>query len=261
LPGKRFFTTITDMKTHPRIVFSSVLWLLVFGLSTAAAQNINGIYPILSDPGIPDGEEIRYQTTSGDDVSYSLLRVSLGTSEVGEVFLVENRDDEIRRVVTVRRDGLIPLESSSLSQVNRSAYESSTRLLQAPATGEDEVFVLSVEDISFLLRGYPFDSPRRLTLHLLGQSGEDGGFSLDVVYRREESLDVLGREYQAHKLELVTSLPGAMAIFRGAIPKTFLWFNAEAPHQLLRYEGSAGFGSGDELVTEMVSYRRVSNSP
>jgi hypothetical protein len=241
---------------NPRKAFAVILFIQV--LFSSNAQNISSIVPALSDPGIPDGEEIRYISTVGDEVSYSTLRVRHESRDDIQLFMVENIDAENERQVLITRRGMIPLESNSLSRVDNATYENSTRLLRAPTVSGEEIFVLSIDDLTFLLRGYPFDDPRRLALRILGQGGADEGFSLEVVYRRKERIEVQGVEYQAHKLELVANLPGAMALFRGAIPKTFLWFSDEAPHQLLRYEGGAGFGSSDELVTEMISYRRIS---
>ncbi len=243
-----------DMKTRLTLL-SIFVGFLIAGIS---AQNISSISPALSDPGIPDGEEIRYITRSEDETSFSTTLVTHDTSELGTLYIVSDRDDERERLVTISRPGMIPLSSDSLSRVNQAAYESRTRLIEAPVVGNDEIFALGNDDLSFLLRGYPFDSPRRLSLHFLGQSGEESGFSLDVVHRRQERIELESGSYQAHKLELVANLPGAMSIFRAAIPKTFLWFNAEAPHQLLRFQGSAGFGDNSEIVTEMISYRRIS---
>lgn len=210
---------------------------------------------MIQDPGFEDGEESRYVIRSGDEIRYSRTVINRISREDSRYYEITSFDETGERTLVVTPRNLLPLETRVVNRIGDTEYSTGTLVSSHPRLASDQVFVIGLEDLQVILRGYPFTNPRSLRLKILGQNGEDNGFSLTVEYRRQERLELPAGTFTAHKLEIVTRLPGAMSIFRGAIPKNYLWFNSEAPHQLLKAEGAGSFGSGETQVSELVDYQ------
>ena len=219
----------------------------------------------LRDPRIPSGEESSYVTWVNDTVQYSRTIVRILEDE--NAYQFQDNDGEQEITLVVSRAGFIPIRNETITRNDKAEYSETTSIARAPRLGIDEVLVLSFTDLPYLLRAYPFSNPETLTVYTLDQSAseeEDEGesFSIQVEYRGSETVTANVVEYNAHKLEIVFKLPGIAAIFAGAIPKTYLWYEARPPHRLVRYEGPTDFNFGGEtktFVTELVRSRILSD--
>lgn len=233
----------------------SILLLSLFLVFTGLNLSSESGSPIIRDPGFIHGEESRYIIRSGDEVSYSRTVINRIVRDERLYYEITSFNENGERTLILDSQALIPMETYSLNRNGDSEYSSSTKVNTHPRIAANEVFLIGLEDLSVILRGYPFQNPQSLQIKILGQGGDDSGFSLSVEYRKQERLELPGGNFTAHKLEVVTRLPGAMSIFRGAIPKNYLWFNSQAPHQLLKREGAGGFGSGETQISELVDFQ------
>lgn len=202
----------------------------------------------LKDPGLPDGERLVYRTQEGEKIFQTRMEIQR-SADAGVLTLV-SESPELRMEVVMDAPGFRPRKNTSWQKHLQSAYRTETQLEQAPPLGRGEILVLKTSELPFLLRGYPFDRPETLGVVILGNP-RDSGFRLEVQYRGQEDVTVQGRPRKAHKLELVTHLSGAMAFFGGMIPKVYFWYSTSAPHLLLKYQGSSGFGGSKPLTMEL----------
>lgn len=219
----------------------------------------------LRDPRIPDSEESSYITRIDGEVSYSRTVVQVMEDENAYEF--RNSDQDSESVLVVSRQGLIPIRGEVVTKTDSVEFTELTTVQRPPRLGRDVILLLSFDNIPYLLRGYPFSNPRTLEISTLSpESGSEGAgeddsgedFSIQIEYRGRETISANRVSYGAYKLELVFKLPGIAAIFAGAIPKTFLWYEAKAPYRLLRHEGPTDFNFGGEqmtFVTELLSSR------
>lgn len=208
----------------------------------------------LTDPQIPDGETIRYRVTQGDIEEYVYHIVTHDVFDGKNCYLLEEQSlDEISKSYLTRDPFLsLYLEQKKLS--GRAPSTTTRRLDSTPRMGENELAMLDMADMAFLLRGYPFDKPRTLNVLLLDSDQEESEtMSFKIQPRGNEKISLNGRSFDAHKLELKIEMKGAMALFSGMIPKTYLWYDRGNGHRLLKYTGSAGPGT-DEILMEMVDY-------
>jgi len=140
---------------------------------------------------------------------------------------------------------------------DRSEIQSGTELLSLPILNDNEIPILDMSDMAHVLRAYPFNNPIDMKLLFLGESGDEmGDIAFWIKYIDEDRISLNSQDYESYKLELKAELSGALKLFSGMIPKTFLWFNKESPHYLLKMEGSEGPGADNAIRVEMISYTK-----
>jgi len=149
----------------------------------------------------------------------------------------------------------IPVAVNKTVYGERSDINTSISLLNEPLLSADEIALIDTSDMANILRAYPFDNPREMTLVFLGQGGDDmNGMSFHIIFRGEETINLNGRNYESWKLEMKADLDGAMAFFASMIPKTYLWYSREDSRHLLKMTGSRGPGAENAMTLEMISY-------
>jgi hypothetical protein len=218
-----------------------LLIFFIFANSVLASQTIQ-------DPGFQDGEFARYKITIGEEIEFSTQTIKVQNDS----YAIETETELSKQLTLLNRDNLFPYLIERSERVNGSEFTSRTEVLKNPQITSDEVFIMEIGDLIHVLRGYPFEDPRTLRIHVLGQDAEEGNFSLDVKFRRTENIDVNGKRYRAYKLELVANIGGPFSLFAGFFPKTFFWYSEESPHILLKYEGTGGFGEEGKRIVELL---------
>jgi len=211
-------------------------------------------------PDIPDGEVIRYKTLlgrRGEEVEYSSQSIYRITEENQEYYLLKSRSPGQSTETKISIDSFIPIAMNKTVYGERSDINTSISLLTEPYLSPDEIALIDTNDMANVLRAYPFDTPRDMTLIFLGQGGNEmNDMSFRIIFRGEETISLNNREYKAWKLELKAELDGAMAFFASMIPKTYLWFSREDSRHLLKMTGSRGPGAENAITLEMISYTR-----
>ena len=224
-----------------------IILLTLFTLNLSAQS-------ALKDPMIPQGETIRYRLTQREEQEFSYQIVTQNEFDGKQYYQVENQSVKEVTKSRILRDPMIPLYGEKHLYSGRAESQSTQELLSIPQLEENEIGLLDMNDMAFLLRGFPFDKPREMELTLLDQqAGESPGMAFRVFFRGKEKLSIDGIEYEAYKLEMKAELKGAMALFSGMIPKTYFWYDQKNAHRLLKFTGSGGPGT-DEMLMEMVDY-------
>jgi hypothetical protein len=211
----------------------------------------------LKDPMIPDHEHVQYTIKSADKVSTLILNVEHGTIRGRQSYSISTTSDSQDMSLEILRDGLLPLKNLRLQKDGRSDFMTTSELGTIPVLHDDEILIVDFNDLSHVLRGYPFDHPRTLEIVFPYQADRDEKrkMSFMIKYVKSETINLQGGSYDSYKLQLAAQLSGGMSVFSGMIPKTYFWYSQEAPHTLLRYEGGTGPGGDEEIIMEMVHYR------
>ncbi|MCX5749130.1 MAG: hypothetical protein NTZ10_02670 [Candidatus Saganbacteria bacterium] len=101
--------------------------------------------------------------------------------------------------------------------------------------------MLDKEMMSACLMNFPFGQKDSMQYYLL--TPEPAVYNMTVYYRGKETLSKDGGQIECYKLEIVPDL-GAINIFGAFIPKMYFWYETNAPHDFVRYEGlESGLGT------------------
>jgi len=209
----------------------------------------------LKDPGIPDRETIRYAVSTGK-MSDTVVQSVQTFSRDGRDFYLVNSDSDSQDIrIEILRSSLIPVKSEKNQKTGRTDLRSTSEISSVPSIGTNEVFLVDFNDLSHVLRGYPFDAPRTLDIVFPYQPQEESSsMSFRIKYIRKETLKLECGTYESYKLQLAAQMSGGMAVFAGMIPKNYFWYSVDSPHYLLKYEGGAGPDNSENIVMEMMSY-------
>jgi len=220
----------------------------------AAALNLYGEGP-LKDPGIPDMETIRYTVSTGK-ISDTVVQSVQRFNRDGREFYLVNADSKSQDVrIEIIRSSLIPVKSEKNRKTGRTDLRSLSEITSIPFIGADEILLVDFNDLSHVLRGYPFDTPRTLDIVFPYQSvDENSSMSFRIKYIKKETLKLECGIYESYKLQMAAQMSGGMSVIAGMIPKSYFWYSVESPHYLLKYEGGAGPESSENIVMEMQSY-------
>jgi hypothetical protein len=204
-----------------------------------------------AEPGLPSEESFLYSRKVGDKADEVAMRSRL-VSEKGERYF------ELT-IKSADQDALYKLDPTSLfasySDVTTRNKESTIRrivsILENRAALKDDELLISGTDAGSIgqsLRVFPWGQKQKVKLVFLGTPG-GGNFSFDLSVAGKEKLVVGGRELECWKAQL-----GMSGIFGGLVGKTNLWFLADYPHYMVRYEGGSGAFGPPPTVMELKSY-------
>jgi len=121
-------------------------------------------------------------------------------------------------------------------------YEGAKKSVTVVVNGASKSFnfdddLINNEILSSCLSNYPFGQKDAMQFRLL--TPEPVIYKMTVYDRGQETKNGI----LCQKLEIVPDL-GAMNIFGAFVPKMYFWFNAEAPHDFVAYEGlESGLGT------------------
>lgn len=209
-------------------------------------------------PRIPDGEIIRYKTTvgrKGEKIEYSNQSITIINDGGEEYYLVKYRSGDQISETKINSLSFIPLAMDITYFGKRSNVQRTTSLLKAPVLQDDEIALLDINNLSHVLRAYPFEDPRDFRILILGQGSEDmSSMSLRIEFVKEDTISLNNREIKTWKLEMKADFEGAMALFAGMVPKTYLWFSQDPSRHLVKMTSSRGMGSDNAIIQEMISY-------
>lgn len=230
------------MKTNS-IIFTFLLFISSAGLFANP----------LSDPAIPDGEQIRYKVTKEDEVSWTTTEIRQESDSSGRYYVISSRSNEQDAEIYLRNSGLVPFKSYVIKKQNGTEITEEININKMPDYDNETIAIIGLQDLIHVLRGFPFQKGKKLDLVFIGQDGSSEFFSMKIEFVKTVDVEINGKTYKTHKLKLVPVLSGIMKIVSGLFPKTYLWYSAEKPHYLIKYEGSSG-QSSKKQVMEISAY-------
>jgi hypothetical protein len=202
--------------------------------------------PALVDPGIPNNETCSYKVTLGKDVYASVMRTPQKT-ESGRAFY-EITSDSPRENLVVRMDRVrMNIVYSRVKRIKTDlVVQTETSILKNEVrVGGDEVILVDFNGLPLMLRCFPFAARRSLKL----KTGEESGFVLVANLTRTVEVKTPAGAFRCHEIEL-----GADGLLGGFFPKSYLWYTADAPHYLVKYQGQSGAPGSPTMVIELVKY-------
>lgn len=106
---------------------------------------------------------------------------------------------------------------------------------------EFKPYLLDKETLASCLRNFPFGSEKTIDFQLL--THEPALYKMSVKSLGKETISKNGKNIDCYKLQLLLDM-GALNVFSGFFPKTYFWFESQAPHEFVRYEGlTSGMGT------------------
>lgn len=194
-------------------------------------------------------EILKYRVIKDDEISFLSQETSLIELEGSLSYQIITESDEERTEQLILKEDFIPRKHISLTRGEGGEFLNQTEVRSLPQLNDNELFVVNMRDLAFLLRKYPFSEPKDLKVRFPGQRGDDDTFTLTVEFMKKETIKIGSRKYEAYKLELVTDMSGPFSVFARFFPGNYYWFSTEAPHIMLKHEGA--YRGSDVVVTEL----------
>jgi hypothetical protein len=108
---------------------------------------------------------------------------------------------------------------------------------------------LSIEGIAAALRMMAFEEEPSVDAHIF--SPEPRLYDVTFETRGRETLRTAGGEVESYKIEVVPHI-GILGLFRFLFPHAYFWFEVDAPHDWVRYEGPENGRGTPTIVMERV---------
>lgn len=97
---------------------------------------------------------------------------------------------------------------------------------------EDDL--IDKELLGTCLMNYPYGRKDDFEFHMM--TNEPAHYKMTMVNKGIDKIKVNGKEFECYKLQMVPDL-GFLGIFAPFVPKTYFWYQKQAPHDFVRYEG------------------------
>ena len=199
----------------------------------------------IKDPMIPGGEKIVYNMTIGTNSVTVTEETALKIENGREIYEFSSKSELEDRIVKIDRKTMLPYYSHTIQKSQESVIDRKASLVKDKTkTGENEITLMDFYGLMYVLRGFPFKSNKTFKLKIMGANNP---FSMCVRLHREVKLKVSDRTIDCYQVELFVS-----GIMGKIFPKSYLWYSTEAPHYLVRSEGSS-MGSPKQVM-ELIGY-------
>ncbi|MBN2739202.1 MAG: hypothetical protein JXR70_19645 [Spirochaetales bacterium] len=213
----------------------------------------------LTDPLIPSGETIRYRVAAEKQIDYYSDKTEIISENDLKFYRIITTSPKKSTEIRVLKATMEALYFANEIEAQGHSISEERQVTLKPGRSSDEIRLVDFSALVFALRGYPFEKPTTLKIKIFGEEDEgdkqDESFSMSIKYVKKEDITIDKKKYNCHRLELVVNLSGPMALFGGLVPKTYLWYNSEAPHYLVKYQGSGGQGGSGTRVVTIEDYR------
>ncbi|MBN8215586.1 MAG: hypothetical protein J0L75_03045 [Spirochaetes bacterium] len=201
------------------------------------------------DPGIPHGEFAEYRVVTGNKTNRSTQRVHRQREGGLDAYVIDNFSEEMDLHVVAARSNLFAYQSRTIqkgrdARVIRETRFEDVRIAPRPGT----IDLLDFTGIDLLFRGLLFEGKKSAALRFVG-AGSDSPFKIEIQDAGPETLRINDRDYACNKVQL--TLAGIWSAF---IPKSTFWYEAKAPHVLVKYDGQQGPPGSPRRVMELVKY-------
>ncbi len=210
---------------------------------------------IIRNPSLPDQESMAYTEKIGND-SWTVRQTMSLKSENGDSwyeFISMSPESD----VSMRLDAatLFPRYSEVTTCNADSVVRRTTEIIEATLHPKpNELVIGDLNSLPTTLRGLPWGTFTSVNLVTLGVARGGQQFSMQLTVVGRESISVGGKAYDCWKVQW-----GVGGFLGALVGKTSYWFAAEAPHYLVKSEGSSAGPGSPQRVRELQSYS--ANSP
>ena len=232
--------------------FRALLPLLLF---FSLGARVSGKTPLM-DPSIPDGERTVYKVSEDENEWHVTEEVILGRENGREIYSITYSTDRERVLTKIEKETMISFHTETITERALMTVDSRTSVYLHSEIDSPNIVILSLSDLKYALRGFPFskEAPDLSVSFLNSSDDDDSNFSIKVRYVKTEDIKVQSRVIPCHKLELKMSASGILRVLNTFIPKTYFWYSVEPPHYLVAYEGSGGFPGSSKQQIRITDY-------
>jgi hypothetical protein len=233
------------MKNKPEIDFliykKTLLIILLLSLSSLVFSQIT-----LINPGIPLTESISYNQIV-DGVVES-IKVEVESVNEDNNHWLEYRTFSREQEVFIKfdPDNLTAFYSEVWDKKADSTVHSITQIIENKKIVKDnELLITDMYGFLLSLRGFPWEEENSAEIVFLNGSSD---FKLDLKIKGKETLQIDDKTYECWKVQI-----GMGGIMGAIFPKSYYWYTINAPHFLIRSEGS-GMPRNPKTILEIKSY-------
>ncbi len=237
------------------LLFFILISLFTFGFSS------NFKSP-LTDPDIPNGEHTIYKIKNGKEGSGQIImEETVKISGDGSYYIVKSSRGNTMRILKMSKANMFPIkleitankEGYKINSIKTVQYKSH----QYKSQRKENVFpVISNFDSRYALRGFPFENPVPLVMNFLtdSETQQSSSFSVSVYLTGREDITIDGRTIPSYVLEIRYKISGFLALFKSMLPKTKIWYSAQKPHYMVKYESKGGQGESGNVTILLIDY-------
>jgi hypothetical protein len=201
------------------------------------------------DPGIPDGETITYKSQSDGTTMVMKEHTRQINDGPTRQYEIASLSPVLDTYIRINRNDMTVASVHTIQKYDTATLDSKLIIRDAqPNTRDDAVKVPHFVALSHLLRGFPFESRKKILISYYGGSAEKK-FTLCVRSKKQELITIQGRELLCYKLEF-----GVDGLLGTILPELELWYTVKAPHYMVRYRGPEGPPGTPERFIELTGY-------
>ncbi len=198
------------------------------------------------DPQIPDGEQTTYECRKKGSITLINESVAVKREGQNDFYEIYSQSPELDATIQIHKDTMTILSVDMLKRFEDATINSTLKMLDEKSNLKtDEIKLPHFIVLKYLLRGYPFDNPLKLTIGYYGDPTEKK-FSMSVRYKKKELVKIKDKTFNCHKLEF-----GLDGVLGTILPELEMWYSVEPPHYLVRYEGIEGLPGSPKRIIEL----------
>lgn len=223
---------------------------LVITLVFLLSAELSAAQSLVSDPPLPASEHLVYNERIGSDLHTVEQRLRLKSENGRSFYEVTSVSPAADILLRLDKDTLFSFYSEVTSRTKDSVIRRTNQILQNSYVPKpDELVVSDFNSLTLTLQGFPWGRVSFARLVSLGAANAGESFQFELNVQGQENLSVNGKSYSCWKVQM-----GLAGLYGALLGKTYLWYNAQSPHYLVRSVGPIS-GPGSPLRTiELVSY-------
>lgn len=209
------------------------------------------------DPNIPDGEIITYAAQVDGTPMTVVETVKVIAGEGGQAcYEITSLSPSLDRVITLDKETMRIKTIHTIRKFPRATLDSRLQVMnEEPFAGKDEVILADFSALTYIFRGFIFDELESVKIGFYGESRQRT-FGFSANNKKKETLNVNRRAIECYKIEF--GLDGFWGSF---FPKMNVWYSADPPHYLVRYQGLSGPPGSPKRNMELQSYEVKASAP
>jgi len=228
----------------PLFIFSLFLSCFIFSsISWAGFQFL--------DPDIPDNETILYRSTSEGKTITIKEQVRHIIEENNNIYEIVSLSPALDTYIRINRKDMTVISVHTFQKYEGATLDSKLIVKdEKPNMENNAIRIPHFVVLSHLLRGFPFESKKKLQINYYGGSSGKK-FKLCVKNKHRDIINVMGKEVECYKLEF-----GLAGFLWAVLPELELWYSVEPPHYMVKYKGPEGPPGTPKRFIEIIEYQK-----
>ncbi len=230
-----------------RFAFSLLVLTPVFALDAPLKSP-------LEDPGIGNGEHAVYKIKNKRGTF--TIEDTVTISKDGHYYIVESHTSRATRILKLSRETMFPLQLDTYTDKSDYRINSVKKVEYKGNLKDNTIPVITNFDTEYVLRGYPFEKPKKLIIDFISESESErtSSFEISVVLAGKENVDIGKTTIPCYVLEFQYRVTGIFRLFKSMFPKTRVWYSVCKPHYMVKYQNTGGQGDSGNMTILLADY-------